>query len=142
MSETNFDEELTGAMESLKERSFAHGDPSLQDGVLHFGQTALPKPDFEIVTLTQQDAGCEATIFALQEGKFIRVATTIHRDGTRGVGTELDPNGPVIGPVSRGDSYRGPADILGVAYNTYYEPITDSDGAVIGTFLVAYPQTT
>lgn len=125
-------------MAEIRARAEAHGKPSLRDGILYFGATAIPKPDYEIVTALQTKHGCTASIFVAQGKGFIRAATTILREGNRAIGTELDPSGPVIGPLGEGLAYRGQADILGVLHDTYYEPIRDSAGAVIGEFLVGF----
>ncbi len=135
--ETN--DALDGAMRDIQERAGQFGEASLKDGVLYFGSTAIPKPDFELVTKVHLDFGCAASIFVVRGDGFVRATTNIVREDHRALGTELDPSGPVIGPIKAGLSYRGPADILGVAYQTYYEPIRDSGGAVIGAFLVAFP---
>ncbi len=132
-------DDLTAAMAELRERAEQHGAPSLQDGALYFGATAIPKPDFDIVTSVHTGHGCTATIFLAAGDGFERAATNIFRDGERAVGTELDPAGPVIGPIRARESYRGPADILSVVHDTYYEPIIDADGAIIGAFLVGFP---
>lgn len=61
-----------------------------------------------------------------------RIATSIKReDGARIIGTRLigPPHDAVFG---RGEAYSGTADILGVPYITYYEPLKDQDGAIIG----------
>ena len=139
MASTDHADDLTAAMAELRERAERHGEPSLQDGVLYFGSTSIPKPDFEIVTSVHTSHGCTATIFVATDDGFSRATTTIVREGERAVGTDLDPAGPVIGPIRAGEAHRGPADILGVLHDTYYEPIIDSDGAVIGAFLVGFP---
>jgi len=139
MSESDHADALAAAMTELRERAEQHGEPSLQDGVLFFGDTAIPKPDFEIVTAVHTGFGCTATIFKADGEGFVRVATTIIRDGDRAVGTDLDPQGPAIGPIRDGQSYQGAADILGVLHDTRYEPIIDAGGAVIGAFLVGFP---
>ena len=139
-STMNTSEKLDAAMEEIRSRAAHFGAPSLRNGVLHFGETSIPRPDYEIVTEVQTSHGCTASIFVRQGDDFVRAATNIFRDGDRAVDTLLDPNGPVIGPVRAGDAYRGPADILGVAHDTYYEPIFDDAGEVIGTFLVGFPQ--
>ena len=139
MTTVDHADDLTAAIAELRERAEQHGAPSLQDGVLYFGDTAIPKPDFEIVTSVYTGHGCTATIFVAAGDGFARATTTLVRDGDRAVGTELDPAGPVIGPIRAGQSYRGPADILGVMHDTYYEPIIDADGAVIGAYLVGFP---
>jgi len=61
-----------------------------------------------------------------------RIATSIKiQDGSRITGTRLigPPHDAVFG---RGESYSGTADILGVPYITYYEPLKDQGGAIIG----------
>lgn len=140
MTNSRNEDALTEAMADIRARAEVHGEPSLRDGVLHFGATAIPKPDYEIVNAIHTKHGATATIFVAQGNGFIRAATNIMREGNRAIGTELDPFGPVIGPIREGSSYRGQADILGVLHDTYYEPIRDSAGAVIGAFLVGFPQ--
>jgi len=132
-------DELKAAMAGLRTRAEKYGLPSLRDGVLYFGEQAIPPPEFPIVTGVEDEFGCTATIFVAQGGGFMRATTNIHRDGVRALGTELDPTGPVIGPIARGESYRGSADILGVMHDTYYEPIVDGGGAVIGAYFVGFP---
>ena len=129
---------LDAAMLDIQGRAGRFGAPSLTDGVLSFGTTAIPKPDYEIVTQVQSDFGCHASIFVAKGDGFVCATTNLFRDHHRALNTDLDPTGPVIGPIKAGVSYRGPADILGEAHDTYYEPIFDSDGAVIGAFLVAF----
>ncbi len=133
------DEHLMAAMAELRSRAEHYGDPSLRDGVLTFGDTAMPPPGFPIVSGTEDAFGCAASIFAATGDGFVRATTSIHRDGVRVLRTELDPEGPVIGPLRRGEAYRGPAEILGVMTDTYYEPILDGDGAVIGAYYVGVP---
>ena len=126
-------------MAGLRSRAEQHGAPALRDGVLYFGEEAIPRPEFPIVAGVEDEFGCTASIFVAQGGGFVRATTNIHRDEVRALGTELDPTGPVIGPIMRGESYQGPADILGVMHDTYYEPIVADGGAVIGAYLVGFP---
>ena len=139
MTETDSDATLDTAMAGLRGRAANLGDPSLSDGVLYFGTSAIPVPDFEIVTSTQQEFGCEATILVARGDGFVRATTSIFRDGQRAVETELEGTSPAIELLRQGQSYRGPATILGVDYDAYYEPILDSSGVVIGAYLVALP---
>ncbi|MGA7329443.1 MAG: Cache 3/Cache 2 fusion domain-containing protein [Rhodomicrobium sp.] len=67
------------------------------------------------------------------------MATNVKKDdGSRAVGTILDPNGRVIGSIRNNEPYYGEATILGKAYMTAYEPIRDSGGNVIGIYYVGY----
>ncbi len=59
-------------------------------------------------------------------------------DGSRAVGTILDPNGKVIANIRNNAAYYGDAMILGKAYVTAYEPIRDAANNVIGIYYVGY----
>ena len=59
-------------------------------------------------------------------------------DGSRAIGTVLDPKGPVIGVIRKGEAYYGDANILGKPYMTGYEPIRDAQNTVIGVYFVGY----
>jgi signal transduction histidine kinase/DNA-binding response OmpR family regulator len=81
-----------------------------------------------------------ATIFIRDGDRFIRISTNVQKrvDGTRAVGTELDPNGKAIGHLLKGESFYGVVDVLGTPYITGYEPILDGDGKVVGAYYVGY----
>ncbi|MBO7942389.1 Cache 3/Cache 2 fusion domain-containing protein, partial [Streptomyces sp. S9] len=70
-----------------------------------------------------------ATLFARDGEDFVRVATNVRKDdGSRAIGTQLDPLGQVIGRMRKGENFYGVVDILGTPYVTGYEPIfADSD---------------
>ncbi len=71
--------------------------------------------------------------FLPETQEFIRVMTSITAaDGTRAVGTPLDPKGPVLPVLLRGEVFVGGATILGQPYLTRYEPVFDASGAVVG----------
>jgi len=84
-------------------------------------------------------AGGTATIFVKNGNDYIRVATNVKKDdGSRAVGTILDPNGEVIVNIRDDKAFYGEATVLGKAYTTGYEPIRDSAGNVIGIYYVGY----
>lgn len=95
-------------------------------------------PDFDshdLVDTVGGQTGKTATIFRLDtaSGEFVRMTTNVVRpDGTRAVGTVLDPTGPVHSAMMRGNTYDGQANILGLDYLTVYVPIHDSAGQVHG----------
>jgi methyl-accepting chemotaxis protein len=70
----------------------------------------------------------------------VRISTNVKKDdGTRAIGTELDPAGPVIAQIRKDDSFYGVVDILGTPYVTGYEPIFSAgDGSVIGIWYVGF----
>jgi len=82
-----------------------------------------------------------ATLFARDGEDFVRVATNVRKDdGSRAIGTQLDPLGQVIGRMRKGENFYGVVDILGTPYVTGYEPIfADSDARrAIGVWYVGY----
>jgi signal transduction histidine kinase/DNA-binding response OmpR family regulator len=93
-----------------------------------------------IVDQVRDIMGGTATIFLKQGGDFVRITTNVTKDdGTRAVGTKLDPSGKAIAAIRKGVSYYGVADILGRPYITGYEPIRDASGEIVGIYYVGYP---
>jgi Cache 3/Cache 2 fusion domain len=107
---------------------------------LYFGATKMNN-NFTVVDEVKQEVGGTATLFVKSGDEFVRVATNVQKnDGSRAVGTVLDPKGKAIAAIRGGNAYYGEADILGKPYITGYEPIRDSTSAVIGVYYVGYPK--
>lgn len=80
------------------------------------------------------------SLFSLKDGDFIRIASNVFMpDGSRAIGTAMDRQNPSYRDLSKGRAYWGLSDIFGSPYFTYYEPIRDARGDVIGAFGVGYP---
>lgn len=74
--------------------------------------------------------------------EFERVMTSIQRpDGTRAVGTVLDPSGPAKAVLMKGQAFTGRVDILGTEYLTRYEPVFDRQDRVAGAVFAGVPIT-
>ncbi len=108
----------------------------LEGGTLFADDTPLNGNPAAVDAITGLVGGA-ATIFAGDT----RVATTLkNADGSRAVGTRLDP-GPVYDAVlNRGLPYRGEAKILGEPYYTAYDPIKDPSGKVVGILYTGLSQ--
>src|SRR6476659_4079524 len=105
---------------------------------LYFGTTKMSN-HFEIVDEVVKEHGGTATLFVKSGNDYVRVATNVKKDdGSRAVGTVLDPHGPVIVLIRKGEAYYGDTTILGKPYITCYEPIRDASGGVIGIYYVGY----
>ena len=115
---------------------FSQGAFTVKDNVLMVGNTIL-NDNNQIVDDITSMVGGTATIFRGDT----RVATNVKRsDGTRAVGTTLSP-GPVYDAVLKeGRSYQGEADILGTPFFTFYKPLKDEQGQVIGILYVGIPK--
>ena len=80
-----------------------------------------------------------ATLFVKAGDEYVRVTTNVKKDdGSRAIGTILDPSGPAIEKIKKGEAYYGEATILGKPYLTGYEPIRDASDNVIGIYYVGY----
>jgi hypothetical protein len=140
-------EDVQAAMLLLKSKAAALGAPTVngEEAVagktlpaLHFGATKMNN-NFMLVDEVQKEAGGTATIFVKSGDEFVRVATNVKKDdGSRAMGTILDPKGKAIAAIAKGESYFGEADILGKPYVTGYEPIRDASNNVIGIYYVGY----
>ncbi len=105
---------------------------------LYFGDTKVSN-DFELVDEVVAKMGGTATFFVKHGEDYVRVATNVKKDdGSRAVGTILDPKGKVIVNIRNNEPYYGEATILGKAYMTGYEPIRGSANDVIGIYYVGY----
>jgi Cache 3/Cache 2 fusion domain len=140
-------EEVQAAMQLLKSKAATMGAPIVngEEAVagknvpaLHFGATKMNNSSV-LVDEVQKEAGGTATIFVRSGDEFVRVATNVKKDdGSRAIGTILDPKGKAIAAIAKGESYFGEVDILGKPYVAGYEPIRDATGNVIGVYYVGY----
>ena len=136
------------AMSVLKHLTYAGGKPSAKKviavapGVLapniYFGRRAQAL-NFRIVDKLVKLVGGSATIFSKSGDSFVRIATNIKKpDGSRAVGTVLDPSGPAYAALQKGQGFEGVVDILGTPFFTSYQPILDKQKKLIGIYYVGY----
>jgi hypothetical protein len=105
---------------------------------IFFGSTKIDN-NFDLVDDVVKQMGGTATIFVKSGDDYVRVSTNVKKDdGSRAIGTVLDPNGKAIASIKKNEAFYGDVDILGKPYTTGYEPIHDGSGAVIGIYYVGY----
>jgi methyl-accepting chemotaxis protein len=107
------------------------GDWSIENGDLYKGETLMNENTAVIDEFTR-GTKVLATIFQNDT----RIATNVVDDnGKRMIGTQASQK--VIDTViKKGETYTGAADILGRSAQTYYIPIKDNSGTVIGMWFV------
>ena len=135
------------AMDLLESMANKLGSPKIQgtdlvagDQVpaIYFGSTKINN-NFDLVDDVVKQAQGTATIFVKNGDQYVRVATNVKKDdGSRALGTLLDPNGKAIESIKKNQAFYGEADILGKPYITGYKPILDSSQNVIGIYYVGY----
>ena len=91
-----------------------------------------------------QETGAVATIFALREssqGKdWVRIATSVRDEkGMRALGTLLARTHPAYEKLNHTQSYTGPATLFARDYMTWYRPIQDASGQLIGALFIGKP---
>jgi methyl-accepting chemotaxis protein len=144
-------EKVHASIKMLMTQGLAIGKPS-------FGQSAMAghekvqnlvlgdKPqanNFAVVDHVKSIMGGTATLFVKRDGDFVRVSTNVMKDdGTRAVGTLLDPKGKAIAAIKDGKAFYGQVDILGKPYITGYEPMYDKENRIVGVWYVGYPVAT
>jgi hypothetical protein len=95
--------------------------------------------NFDLVDEVVKQAQGTATILVKSGDEYVRVATNVKKDdGSRAIGTVLDPKGKAIESIRKGKAFYGEVDILGKPYVTGYKPIQDSSKGVIGIYYVGY----
>jgi hypothetical protein len=138
------------AMELLKAKAQKLGPPRIEGKSvagdkevpqIYFGQTEMNN-NFALVDEVQKEVGGTATIFVKNGDEFVRVSTNVKKDdGSRAIGTILDPKGKVIINIRKDEPFYGDANILGKPFVTGYEPIRDAANDVVGIYYVGYPKT-
>jgi hypothetical protein len=141
------DAKVKTAMDTLKSMAEKLGPPKIegtdtvagkQVPAFYFGSTKMNN-NFDLVDEVVKQAGGTATIFVKTGDEYVRVATNVKKeDGSRAIGTVLDPKGKAIVNIAKGEAFFGDVDILGKPYTTGYDPIRDAAGKVIGIYYVGY----
>lgn len=141
------DSKVTKAMALLKATAGQLGAPKVEGTdvvagktvpALFFGTTKMNN-NFTLVDNVVKAVGGTATLFVKSGNEYVRVATNVKKDdGSRAIGTILDPKGKAIVEINAGKAFYGDVDILGKLYVTGYDPIKDGSGAVIGIYYVGY----
>src|SRR5260370_5940434 len=95
--------------------------------------------NFTLVDQIVKEVGGTATIFVKSGADYVRVATNVKKDdGSRAIGTILDPKGKVIEFINMNEAFYGAATILGKPYLTGYEPMHDAGNNVISIYSFGY----
>lgn len=91
---------------------------------------ALSRPDV-LTTLDafSNEGNASATLFVLKDGEYRRMATSLKKeDGSRAIGTRLEPTSPAAIALQKGQTYLGPNMLFGRLHMTTYIPVAFSNG--------------
>ncbi len=134
------------SLEMLKTKLNKYGAPKLEgtDKVadktvpaLFFGSKKISN-NFDSVDDVKKSMQGTATVFVKSGEDFVRISTNVLKDdGTRAVGTVLAKN-KAYEKVIKGETFCGDVEILGLPYDTCYEPIKGASGETLGVYYVGY----
>lgn len=148
VTESLVKERVISSLSLLRERGEAIGSPTLR-GRVPVGNRYVPnlvlgrEPQtnrYQLVDSITRHFGGSATLFVKAgNDEFVRISTNVRKsDGTRAIGTILDPKGKALDAIRSGDAFYGVVDILGEPYITGYEPMRNQKGELIGLWYVGY----
>lgn len=106
------------------------GDWAIIDNKLYKGST-LMNGNFTLIDEIAMLTGDTCTIF---QGS-TRVATNVIRDGNRAINTTVSKEVAAV-VLEKGQEYFGQAEVVGVKYQTAYQPLRDVNGKIIGIWYV------
>ena len=94
---------------------------------------------FDLVDTVAERCGGTATLFSRRGDAFVRISTNVKKpDGSRAVGTFLDPKGRAIQAILKDQPFYGMVTILGSPFLTGYEPLRDASGRTVGIAYVGF----
>ncbi len=150
-SNTLLNDQTHAGVRVLQSEALRYGSPGLGAPVvagservpnLSFGQFSQAN-NYLLVDKLRLLTGGSATFFVRRGDDFVRLSTNITKsDGSRAVGTLLDPAGKAYAAVKEGKEYYGIADILGQPSITGYAPMMDAQGKIIGIWFTGYAVST
>jgi len=139
--------QVESAMRILEDLGQLKGVPSLK-GVTDLNGKTVPDlhlgaesqvSNFAMVDHVKALAGGTATLFAWDGNNFTRVTTNVLKpDGSRAVGTVLDPKGKAFAALTQKQTFHGVVDILGAPYTTSYAPMLNGEGELVGAWYTGY----
>ncbi len=122
-------------LDALRQTLYGRGEPSRSGNLLYFGNKPVNN-DLELVDGIGTRGGMLVTVFMADR----RVTTNVCKaDGSRLIGTTLEPGRVYDRVLREGKTYRGEATIFDVPHFAIYEPI-QSNGEVVGILFVGMPR--
>ncbi len=107
------------------------GDWNVVDGQMYKGDTLI-NGNFDLVDMIAGETGILVTIFAGDT----RIATNVSdANGNRLINTQAS-DAVIQQVLNRGGIFKGAAVVVGVNAQTYYEPIYNASGDIIGMWFV------
>lgn len=141
-------DQVKAAMRVLRIEAQQIGEPAL-GATVNVGGKNVPNlllgnvaqaNNFAVVDKVKEIMGGTATLFVKSGDDFVRVSTNLQKeDGSRAIGTVLDPKGKAMAAIKTGKPFYGVVGILDRPYITGYEPLQNKSGEIIGVWYVGYP---
>ncbi len=140
-------QDVERALDMLEDYVARAGDAAIR-GTCTLGGMTLPALHFGNMKATDtlpwadrifEETGCSATVFVRDGDRLVRVATSVKKpDGSRAIGTLLNPKGIAIQRLVQLKSHHGAAYVMGKPLLAAYEPVLSAEGQLIGAIYVGH----
>ena len=119
--------QLTDKALAAQTSALAHMLKGAMDDEALWSEAALARED--LLDASSNGGKTVATLFIVKDGKYVRAATTLKKeDGTRAVGTMLDPQSAAAGALAAGQEYSGQITLFKRPHMASYVPVSFANG--------------
>jgi diguanylate cyclase (GGDEF)-like protein len=132
------DARVAFAQRTMQELIRGKGAPALAGHTLRLGSW-VANGDNSLVDEVRELTGADATLFALWDGKPIRVTTTVLRLDGSGRNTYTELHGPARAAFDAGRNFAGVSPVAQRPFLNRYERLRDARGRIVGIAYAGIP---
>jgi len=119
--------QLTDKALESQTSAMAHSLKGMYGNAAQWSEEALSKED--LLDSSTNGGKTVATLFVVKDGQYVRATTTLKKeDGTRAIGTALDPNSPATKSLSAGQEFSGRITLFKRQHMASYVPVSFDNG--------------
>lgn len=120
--------ELADAALRNQTSALAHSLKGIYGTPTNWNEASLSTPD--LLDSFTNGGKSVATLFVLRDGQYVRTTTTLKKgDGTRAIGTSLDPASPAAKALAAGQEFSGQVTLFNRLHMATYVPVALENGA-------------
>ena len=119
--------QLTDKALAAQTSALAHMLKGAMDDEAQWSESALARED--LLDASSNAGKTVSTLFVVKDGQYVRVATTLKKeDGSRAVGTTLDPQSAAAKALAAGSEYSGQVTLFKRPHMASYVPVSFANG--------------
>lgn len=119
--------QLTDKALESQTSAMVHSLKGMYGSAAQWSEEALSRED--LLDSSTNGGKTVATLFLVKDGQYVRATTTLKKeDGTRAIGTALDPNSQAAKSLSAGQEYSGRITLFKRLHMASYVPVSFDNG--------------